>query len=250
MSFHSTWLRRSPLCLSAGLLLVTLGCGSHPTDSVSTEPPLTSPMPSVAIAPDAAPTTQAPLNTSMVPSESRTLPPPLPVPQLIPPTSSTVHATALSSSAGRPDPFAPLTPSNVVVTARPIAPTPPVAPALPAPLTSLPNVSVSTLPLPSLQPEISSATPAEPIVPVQPLAETIEISGFLEVGGSTNLIVFVPGEQTSRPARVGEYLGNGNVLIKQVMPQSSGDVLVILEQDGVEYRRSVGSNPPTLVGSL
>ena len=113
----------------------------------------------------------------------------------------------------------------------------------------MPSVSVSALPLPSVQPGVPGAS-AEPLVPAKPLAETIEISGFLEVGGNANLIVFVPGEATSRPARVGEYLGNGEVLIKRIMPQASGDVLVILEQDGVEYQRSVGSNPSTLVGSL
>lgn len=247
MAHHFGQLRQCSLGISAfGILFVIAGCGSQTSDSVSLDP--APERPGVAIAPAIEPSAQPPFSESMVPSQTSTVPPKLPTPQLIPPTSSSSQVAALAASPGRSDPFAPLPPTNIVVTARPASSAPllPTVPILPtAPAAPLPSVSVSALPAPAPLDAPSQSLPVQ-----KPLAETIEISGFLDVGGAASLIVFVPGELTSRPARVGEYLGNGDVLIKRIIPQPSGDVLVILEQDGLEYQRTVGSNPPALVGSL
>jgi hypothetical protein len=266
----SSWeLGRLSFKLGAAVILLSVAsCGASdnaavdsdagdladPTATVPAVPPgeAASEPPSVAIAPDGATPTPA-FENSMVPAAKTTsLPPTLPVPQLIPPTSPRAHVPTIAT--GRSDPFAPFSPSNIVVTAQP-APAPPspaVVPpsAPPAPsFSDLPAVSVAALP-PLRSPGDPDSLSTLPAAPSQPLAERIEISGFLEVGGAANLIVMVPGEHTSRPARVGERLANGAVLIKHVSPQPGGDVVVILEQDGVEYRRSVGGGASTLMGAL
>ncbi|MBF2074223.1 MAG: hypothetical protein IGS50_10755 [Synechococcales cyanobacterium C42_A2020_086] len=181
---------------------------------------------------------------AMVASEMQ----PLPVPNLIPPTAPLERLPQVET--GRADPFASLgfTPT-VVATRPPAVNSTPVVAAEPA---SLPSVSVAALPQPApLPPPSLSATPPAVSVPapmpVQSLAEAIEISGVVEVGGVTNLIVQVPDEETSRSVAVGEYLANGQVLVKRV--DMGLEPVVILEQDGKEVVRAIGSSN-ALIGAL
>lgn len=174
--------------------------------------------------------------------------PSLPVPNLIPPTSSAVRVP--QSTVGRTDPFATILVSPTVtfkpastgstssatnsttapsVAAAP-APTLPALPTLPtAPITQFPPVSVPNLP------------------PPRPLSETVEISGVVEVGGKTSVIIKSPDERSSRYVHVGDYLGNGNVLVKRV--EMGIEPVVVLEENGAEVTRYIGSGS-SLAGLL
>lgn len=173
--------------------------------------------------------------------------PSLPVPNLIPPTSSAVRVP--QSQVGRTDPFATI-PVSPTVTFKPssnastgsasstVAPsvaavpalTLPSLPTLPAaPITQFPPVSVPNLP------------------PPRPLSETIEISGVVEVGGKTSVIIKSPDERSSRYVHVGDYLGNGKVLVKRV--EMGIEPVVVLEENGAEVTRYVGSGS-SLAGLL
>jgi hypothetical protein len=164
---------------------------------------------------------------------------------LIQPTNLSGHAARIQS--GRNDPFAPLDSQAVVISSNPALATPtiPAAPAtvppLPAPQ-AIGTVPVESTPLPAVTPGDSPATSADAVA-VAPtpgrLADTIEIMGVVEAGGQISIILRVPNESTSRYVRVGEYLANGQVLVKRVDMQSGGEPIVVLEQDGVEIPRYV-----------
>lgn len=77
------------------------------------------------------------------------------------------------------------------------------------------------------------------------LAEDVIITGLVEVGGITNIIVRAPEEASSRYVQVGQYLSNGRILVKRVESNNSSTPLVILEEDGIEVARAVGEIPQT-----
>lgn len=182
---------------------------------------------------------QTSLAASAKPSQS------LPVPNLIPPTSSADRAP--QSEIGRPDPFATIL----------VPPTVSVKPSSePAPSTASSGSSVAVAPVPTLPtlpaPQTVPTTQFPPVnLPALPpprrLSETIEISGVVEVGGKTSVIVQVPDEHTSRYVHVGDYVGNGAVLVKRV--EMGMEPVVILEEDGTEITRYVGSGS-SLAGLL
>jgi hypothetical protein len=74
--------------------------------------------------------------------------------------------------------------------------------------------------------------------PLQAMA--IEISGVIEVGGQTQVIIKLPTESFSRYISVGERIGNGKVLVKRVEGQNSLSPTVVLEEVGVEVARKIG----------
>lgn len=177
---------------------------------------------------------------------------PLPMPNLIPPTTSIERVPQVD--AGRPDPFASLNLAPTVVQVKPpVTPAAPTVPVASAPVVSVavPQQSPQLLPLPPLLPAAENfnlpplSVPAP--VPQRSLAETIEISGVVEVGGRRNVIVKVPDEHTSRYVAVGERMGNGTVLVKRV--EMGLEPVVILEQGGREIVRSIGANS-ALVGAM
>jgi hypothetical protein len=178
---------------------------------------------------------------------------PLPIPNLIPPTTSIERVPQVDT--GRPDPFASLNMTPTVVQVKPTVAPVALAPiAVPnAPVVSvaaLPQQSPQLLPLPPLLPAAENfnlpplSVPAP--VPQRSLAETIEISGVVEVGGRKNVIVKVPDEHTSRYVAVGERMGNGMVLVKRV--EMGLEPVVILEQEGREIVRSIGAG--ALAGAM
>nr|RNJ71046.1 MAG: hypothetical protein EDM05_00015 [Leptolyngbya sp. IPPAS B-1204] len=181
---------------------------------------------------------------------------PLPIPNLIPPTASLERIPQVDS--GRPDPFASLdyAPAVTVVRSKsspaPV-PTASVIPTAPVVATAPVLQAPPIVPLPPLVPAPTSLSPLpsvnvpSPVAPRESTAETIEISGVIEVGGKTNVIVKVPEEHTSRYVTVGDRLVNGKVLVKRV--EMGLEPVVILEQGGREIVRSVGSSS-ALIGAL
>lgn len=233
-----------------GLLLITTswvtGCAR---ETASHSPSESAPAPSIADSEsvDAAPSqeqalkpqsAQTPLMASAQPN------PTLPVPNLIPPTSSAVRVP--QSEVGRPDPFATISVAPTV-TFKPAANASPPA----TNSTTAPTATAAALPsLPPLQTAPSTQLPSVSLPnlpPPRPLSETIEISGVVEVGGKTSIIVKAPDEHTSRYVHVGDYLGNGKVLVKRV--EMGVEPVVVLEEDGAEVTRYVGSGS-SLAGLL
>ncbi|HHP7243051.1 MAG TPA: hypothetical protein ACFE0H_00035, partial [Elainellaceae cyanobacterium] len=98
-------------------------------------------------------------------------------------------------------------------------------------------------------------SPADPTrvpapAPTPPLARLIEISGVVQVGGQTSVIVMMPNERSSRYVTIGERIGNGQVLVKRVDMDIDYEPVVILEQDGVEIVRTIGRAGGAEIGSL
>ena len=77
------------------------------------------------------------------------------------------------------------------------------------------------------------------------LAREVVISGMYESNGTTKLIVNAPEENSSRYVEVGQYLSNGQVLVKSVDRNHFPAPLVTLEQAGVEVYKTIGETPET-----
>ncbi|ASC69853.1 hypothetical protein XM38_007830 [Halomicronema hongdechloris C2206] len=152
-------------------------------------------------------------------------------------------------TAGRTDPFAPLTRPSLTgpdaATATPVATaatTTPVAVATPP--QSLPTVSV-TAPPASLPPlpsrEVAPETPAVAAAssPARNPVDALELSGVVQVGDRIHLIVKEPNAKTSRYVSVGDSLAGGRVRVHRI--EMSEEPVVILAYNGQHYTRTIGS---------
>ena len=74
------------------------------------------------------------------------------------------------------------------------------------------------------------------------LAQDVIISGMLEANGRTRLIVQAPEESSSRYVEVGQYLSNGQVLVKRIEKDNFLGPTIILEQSGMEVAKTIGSD--------
>ena len=72
------------------------------------------------------------------------------------------------------------------------------------------------------------------------LAQDVVISGMLEADGRTRLIVRAPEESSSRYVEVGQYLSNGQVLVKSINKNNFSSPMIVLEQSGVEVVKTIG----------
>lgn len=213
----------------ASLALITLsaGCASQTASK--------QPLPPIATRETAQP---LPEQSFQQPFQQPTVPPPVPVPNLIPPTNVPERLPAVST--GRPDPFSTLLMAPTIVSTNSAPPEPAVINPITVPVPSAP-VAVAPPPagtLPTFQPGGITQTPGIPVAPIS-VAEAIEISGVVQAGSKTSIILQVPNERTSRYASVGERLANGSVLVKRV--EMGSEPVVILEQDGREITKSIGS---------
>jgi hypothetical protein len=234
-----------------GITCLTAGCAAKTASNSSTQPAPTAEANQAIEKPAAAP--QA-FTAPMTPDAAI---PTLPVPSLIPPTASLTRLPQVEAGR-RSDPFAALAMAPTVVE-KVNAGSNSSLPAVPATPATLPTVSVNTLPtsapppLPNLLPvpanvaHLPAVNLPATVPQVQSVAQAVEISGVVQVGGKTNVIVQEPNDHTSRYVTVGEYLGNGKVLVKRV--EMGADPVVILEQDGKEVARTIGSGN-SLVGAL
>ena len=99
------------------------------------------------------------------------------------------------------------------------------------------RVNPSPLPLPELPP------PPQPTV-----ARAIEVTGVVQAGGVPQAIVKEPNSDFQRYVKAGDYLANGQVLVKRIEMKSGPQPVVVLEQLGVEVSRRVGDKPITAQG--
>ena len=83
--------------------------------------------------------------------------------------------------------------------------------------------------------------PLPPVAPAIDLAKTVQVKGVVELGGKVSAIVKEP-DQSSRSVSAGDYISQGKVLVKRIEFNGSREPVVILEQNGVEVIKSVGSS--------
>ena len=85
-------------------------------------------------------------------------------------------------------------------------------------------------------------TPAPPESPPTELAQNVLITGLVNLGDRIKLIVQAPQEATSRYVDIGQYISNGQVLVKRI-EFNSATPTVILEQSGIEVVKVIGETP-------
>lgn len=111
----------------------------------------------------------------------------------------------------------------------------------PSPATT-PNTSAVIPPPPSSLPG-NNLPPAPPEQLAPELAQNVTVMGVIQIGETTQAIVQVPNEATSRYVQVGQRLSNGQVLVKRIEMNEGAEPLVVLEQYGVEVAKAVGEEP-------
>jgi hypothetical protein len=120
-----------------------------------------------------------------------------------------------------------------------------IGPALPSdePVATIPPLDGGPVGiLPPLPVEIGPAIPPPPVEPAS-IAESIIISGVVQVGNEIQVIVQLPGSSSGRYVKVGELIADGRVRIVRVEGIQGSNPIVILEEEGVEYARAVGDVP-------
>jgi hypothetical protein len=75
------------------------------------------------------------------------------------------------------------------------------------------------------------------------LAKSVVVTGIVNLGDSIQVILKAPKENFSRYVELGQYISDGAVLVKRIEKGYDRSVFVILEQSGVEVRKSVGLDP-------
>ena len=88
--------------------------------------------------------------------------------------------------------------------------------------------------------------PSPPVRTNPQLAQEVVISGLYESNGRTKLIVKAPQEDNSRYVEVGQYLSNGQILVKSIDRNHFPTPMIILEQSGVEVPKTIGETPEDL----
>ncbi len=137
---------------------------------------------------------------------------------------------------GRQDPFASIPVEPIVK----VAPQPkPEKPSDPPD----PNKTGTAKP-PSESPPPPSKSPKPPISkrPIVDLARATVITGVIDMGELTQVIVKAPNEKFSRYVQPGQYVSNGKVLVKRIEGKNSPTPIVVLEEVGVgiEVYKRVG----------
>jgi hypothetical protein len=79
-----------------------------------------------------------------------------------------------------------------------------------------------------------------PPLPEPKLAQAVEVTGVVTIGGITQAIIKAPNEPTGRHVEVGQRLSNGQVLVKRIESNAGTDPIVVFEENGQEVSRGVG----------
>lgn len=123
----------------------------------------------------------------------------------------------------------------------------PPRPSSPLPRPNSVAANPNTRPSPSSPLPVSPTTPggtptaAIPVAPSTTAANGVEVTGVVQVGNEVQAIVKAPGEAASRYVRVGQRIANGQVLVKRIEMNAGAEPIVILEENGVEVARAVGT---------
>jgi hypothetical protein len=83
--------------------------------------------------------------------------------------------------------------------------------------------------------------PGLPPQPQPAIASAIAVSGVVQVGTAPKAIIKAPNEEYSRYVQPGEYVSNGQVLVKRIEVGRGLYPTVIFEENGIEFSRQVGA---------
>lgn len=101
--------------------------------------------------------------------------------------------------------------------------------------------SNSAIALREVKPAISNIAPISAAPVKEPLqAQAVGVSGIIQFGGKTQVIVKLPAESFSRYVEVGDHIANGSVLVKRVEGEQTLTPIVVLEEEGIEVKRQLG----------
>jgi hypothetical protein len=170
--------------------------------------------------------------------------PPLPSSRsmFVPPVSqpkkiAKLRPNPVKARSVRPQSTQRLTKRPVVRPVSPIFAPAPVAIA-PMPVVAMPVVAMPVMPI-----EVAAA-PLPPALPPTNLADSVEISGVMQIGGKTMVIAKTPNDSSARYVQAGDVVAGGQVHVKSVQIGPRGEPIVVLEQNGVEVTKSVGDTGP------
>ncbi|MBV5261607.1 hypothetical protein FLX56_24655 [Synechococcus moorigangaii CMS01] len=164
---------------------------------------------------------------------------------LIPSTDPDARRRA--TAEGRPDPFADLPLVPQVTLSAPPAPTPPTAGAQSgngtqgtAAASGQPQTSPGTRPgaVAIAPPPPLDFSPILPSLPEPTAANNTKITGVVQINGIDYVMVESPDEQFSRYVKVGDYVANGQVLVKEII-FNRGVPVVMLEQYGMTVQKKL-----------
>lgn len=171
---------------------------------------------------------------------------------LIPPTNPDRRRQEVAQGRSNPFDFMPV-PAKVTVEPKepeatpqpqPPAPTQPQSQSQPSapPTASSPGSQPATPQAVNPQtPPVAPPTASVPPAPPQPtLARQVAVTGLIEVGGVTQIIVKAPNEPFSRYVQAGQYIADGQVLVKRIDSFDSPTPVVVLEEVGQEVYKEVG----------
>ncbi len=122
-----------------------------------------------------------------------------------------------------------------------IKPTPPPKVRQPPPPTIKPTPppKVRQPPPPTIKPTPPPKVRQPPLPPQPVLAREVAVTGLIQVGTVTKIIVKSPLEKYSRYVEQGQYLANGKVLVKRI-EKGGRKPIVVLEELGIEVIKRVG----------
>lgn len=228
---------KTSLIVSLGIITLLMGGCSGSKESEETE---STPQPTEST-PAPSPT-NSPTQSFEQPGESETG---KEVYGLIPSTNPDQRRTTIIQ--GRQDPFA-LIPVQPSVNVKPAPPKPPAVSTTP-PKSASSGSSKSTISTTSTTSKNSpnlvnspglQMPPAIPKAPQPELAKAVEVTGVIDIGGVPQIIVKAPDEQFSRYVQPGQYLSNGQVLVKRIEMNQGSTPVVVLEELGMEVYKEVG----------
>jgi hypothetical protein len=111
-----------------------------------------------------------------------------------------------------------------------------------------PAIRLNATPMPPIS--IGALPTVQPALPVLPppmsrtnLAEAIAFSGVIQTGAKISAIV-QDTDGTSRYVQMGESLAGGQVTVKRIDLDSTGNPSIVLLQNGIEFIKSVGGAAP------
>ena len=87
----------------------------------------------------------------------------------------------------------------------------------------------------------SSFEPSQTPSPPEPrIAQQVTITGVADIGGMVRAIIKAPEEDSSRYVDIGQYVANGQVLVKRIDMSDPSSPVVVLEESGIEVYKKVG----------
>ena len=89
-------------------------------------------------------------------------------------------------------------------------------------------------------PELVPLEPSEPPPPPTDLARAMIVTGVVQIGSTPHAIIAAPNEPHSRYVREGQFVSNGQVLVKRIEMRPGVEPRVVFEQNGIEIVRAVG----------